>query len=357
MKSPPVPGSGEGRQPKVPPHVMAEASVWIARLHGPSRSPEMERECLAWQAQSALHRQAFEWCTDAWVEVRGVRVSDAYRSAAAMAKSSGAESSKGSGTWRPWWTLMSAAAMIVVGAAFALHHWRGGDVYETRIGELQSVMLNDGTRMSLNTETRLRVDLGTNQRSVTVQGGEAMFEVAKDPHRPFIVRVGDSEVVVVGTVFSVRLTGGGGRGARDALAVTLIEGEVTLRAASGNAPHGIAPPQPMQMRAGDRVRLAKPSTASAAVVPQLDRPRIEQVVAWKRSEVVFEDVSLGEAVAEMNRYNRTPIVLPADIAVSGLRVSGLYRTGDSSGFAHAVAALHGLAVHDRGGRLELAGHH
>ncbi|WP_431257606.1 hypothetical protein ACQ86G_23725 [Roseateles chitinivorans] len=85
----------------------------------------------------------------------------------------------------------------------------------------------------------------------------------------------------------------------------------------------------------------------------LDRPRIDQVTAWKRSEVVFDDVSLPEAVTEMNRYNREPIVLVDDAALSRLRVSGSYRAGDSDGFAHAAATLHGLLMRRVDGRFEL----
>lgn len=85
---------------------------------------------------------------------------------------------------------------------------------------------------------------------------------------------------------------------------------------------------------------------------RLDQQHLEHLLAWKRGEVVFENVSLPEAVAEMNRYTRTPMVLIGD--VSKLRVSGLYQTSDSPGFAQAVAALHGLALREHQGRLELA---
>jgi transmembrane sensor len=112
------------------------------------------------------------------------------------------------------------------------------------------------------------------------------------------------------------------------------------------------------MKAGDRLLLDRPSgPAASQVVARVDRPNVERVLAWKRDEAVFDDTSLADAVAEMNRYNRTPIVLLDGLASAGLRVSGLYHTGDSSGFANAVAALHGLQVHEEGGRLELAKPH
>ena len=210
--------------------------------------------------------------------------------------------------------------------------------------------------MSLNTAARVRMELGSAQRTVRIEGGEALFEVAKDAHRPFVVRAAGSEVVALGTAFAVRLaperesTG-------DALAVTLIEGQVTIRPAPGSA-EGTAPARPFFMQPGERVRLSEaadaPNKGAKGATIQVDRPRIDQVMAWKRSEAVFDDVSLSEAVAEMNRYSRTPIVLLGDESLTRRRVSGLFRTGDNAGYARAVAAVHGLVVQERPDRLELA---
>lgn len=77
-------------------------------------------------------------------------------------------------------------------------------------------------------------------------------------------------------------------------------------------------------------------------------------MAWRRNEAVFDDVPLSDAVAVMNRYSRQPIVLVGDGSAKGLRISGLFRTGDNVGLARAVAALHGLVMHDLGDHLELA---
>src|SRR5262249_31945528 len=102
----------------------------------------------------------------------------------------------------------------------------------------------------------------------------------------FVVHVAGTEVVAVGTVFAVRSS-------VDALAVTLIEGRVTVRPSADAG--GVAPAAPLTMNAGERVRLKASGSPSSA---QVDRPNIEQVVAWKRSEVVFDDVALVDAVAE-----------------------------------------------------------
>lgn len=353
MKMPHQPDTPPEQRPVVTPEIAAEASVWIARLHGPSRSPAMERECLKWQTRSAAHRLAFERCTDVWEEVKGISVADAFASVSASAAANRADEQDELAKKKLRWPLLSVAVVAVLCAALAAQRWWGVDAYATKIGEQQMVLLDDGTRMSLNTGTQVRVDLGAHVRSVNVQAGEALFEVAKDAKRPFVVTVDSSEVVALGTVFSVRLSGDGP--ADEALAVTLFEGQVSLRAVAGGRVHGLTPSQAVLMQAGDRVRLVKsPLAPGAPSVPQLDRPPTEQLMAWKRSEAIFDGASLPEAVAEMNRYSRTPIVLSADATLSTLRVSGLYRTGDSVAFARAVAALHGLQLSERDGRMELA---
>ena len=321
--------------------VAAEAAVWIARLHGPDRSPEMEREFRAWQAKSRAHREAFERCTEVWIDVPRVTVANAFASANADARSSRTH------VWR--WSAAGATAALVACVAVLL--WKQVDGrYETGRGEQQRVVLDDGTRVTLNTDTRATVALSSGERRVTLVHGEALFEVAKDPARPFVVRAGGADVVAVGTVFSVRYTP---EVASEAgLEVTLVEGKVAVRDALPAAVDRAASSASRVMTAGDRLRWPR-LTGSALAVAQLDRPKLEAVTAWQRNETVFDDVSLVDAVAEMNRYGRTPIVLIGDFREDSLRVSGLYRTGESLGFARAVATLHGLTLHETPGRLEL----
>ena len=335
----------------VTPEIAAEAAVWVARLHGPDRSLRMERECLDWQARSAAHRLAFERCTDTWQDVAGVTLS-AYASAASPGAASDAK--RAGPLKRRRWAL--AATALVVGGVLVLQPWRTVETYVTGVGEQRLVVLQDGTRMSLNTATRVRVELARAQRTVKVEGGEALFEVAKDARRPFVVQAAGTEVVATGTAFVVRFSPGS-KGVGDALAVTLVEGQVVVRAATDGAT-GAALASPVVMAAGERVRLrrlggvATPGVSREAM--QVDRPRLDQALAWKRGEAIFDDVSLLDAVAEMNRYSPVPIMVTGADALRGLRVSGVFRTGDNASFARAVAALHGLVVRERSDRLELA---
>jgi len=344
----------EGR-PDVTQEIAAEAAVWIARLHGPGRTKQMEQEFRAWQAISPAHREAFERCTDAWQDVARIDLATAYRTSESE-RTAAARSNGGRREAVRRWIIASSVAAAVAVAVVLLADWRGENAYATKVGEQRLVVLEDGSRMLLNTNTRLRVDFASAQRTVDVSSGEAFFEVAKDARRPFVVRIAGTEVVAVGTAFSVRYARSAH--APDELAVTLVEGQVKVRAAGDKVGTALAPEHAVLMRAGERLRLDRqPRNALVPVVARVDRPDVERVMAWKRNEAVFDDTSLAEAVAEMNRYNRTPIVLLDGLESAGLRVSGQYSTSDSTGFANAVAALHGLAVREEAGRLELTSPH
>jgi transmembrane sensor len=112
----------------------------------------------------------------------------------------------------------------------------------------------------------------------------------------------------------------------------------------------MAPAQLLEMQPGERVRLS----AAQGEALQVDRPRLEQLPAWQRNEAVFDGATLAEAVAEMNQYGRTPLVLADDLARSDQRISGQFRTGDNVAFPRALAVLHGLTLHEQQGRLELS---
>ena len=336
-----------GEQGGVTPEIAAEAAVWIARLHGPSRSAQMEREFRAWQALSAAHRLAFERCTDTWQDVAGLTLSTYAHAVSSGAPARGVQ--RAGRLKRRAWAL--AATTLVVCSVLVLQPWQAADAYATGVGEQRLVVLQDGTRLSLNTATRVRVDLGAAQRTVHVEEGEALFEVAKDARRPFVVKVAGTEVVATGTAFVVQFVPRS-KGAGDSLAVTLVEGQVVVRGAAVATEAAL--PRPVVMAAGERMRLHPSGGAAKLTATQVDRPRMEQVLAWKRGEVLFDDASLLDAVAEMNRYSPTPIRLAGEVALGRLRVSGLFRTGDNASFARAMAALHGLVVLERPDGLELA---
>ncbi len=333
------------KPPLVTREILAEAAVWVVRLHGPGRSRAMQRDCLAWQARSAAHRLAFERCTDTWQDVAGVP--RAHIPVTPPGQAWGANGGGGGGRL--------SAAVVALGcvAALMVGFWRNGS-YSTGVGEQRLIVLADGSRMTLNTATDVRVTLTDAQRSVTVERGEALFEVAKDASRPFVVRVSDAKVVATGTAFLVRSTMPAETDG-DAFGVALLEGQVVVQRAASAVQSALD--RSVVMAPGERLRVRQAidgprRTESAG--ERLDHPPLAQLVAWQRGIVVLDDVSVADAVADMNRYSTVPIRIADSAARRSLRVSGVFRTGENATFAAAVAELHGLVVRHHDGGLELA---
>ena len=330
--------------------IAAEAAVWVARLHGPDRSPRMERDCVEWQSRSPAHRIAFERCTEVWQQVPGVGLQDAFAS-----RPTPSPTRISAPHPRRRWLIATPLAAAALAAGLALHTFGSGHSFSTAIGEQRLVVLDDGTRVTLNTATRLETRLTNTLRTVSITTGEALFEVAKDAHRPFVVEVAGSQVVALGTTFSIRYTPDP---VHPDASVTLIEGQVRVHPAKDGNRTGRSEGE-FLLHPGERARL--PATDGLArdphpaQPPQVDHPRIDQLVAWQRGEALFDNTPLTQAIAEMNRYSRMPIAIGADSATGNLRVSGLFRTGDTLAFAHAVAKLHGLTVQERNDRIELGG--
>ena len=337
---------GASDKPLVTREILAEAAVWVTRLHGPARSRAMELECLAWQAKSAAHRLAFERCTDTWQYAAGVQRAHIPAPAPDRLVRSAASRIRGQ-------RLALVFAALGCAAFIAVVLW-DNDTFSTGVGEQRLIVLADGSRVTLNTSTDVRVKQTDALRAVTVKRGEALFEVEKDPSRPFVVSVSDAKVVATGTAFLVRSTPPS-RPNGDAFDVTLLEGRVVVERASSTVQSSLA--SAVVMAPGQRLRVSQAGKEGRQVAPagtRLDLPELDSVLAWKRGVAVLDNVTLAEAIAEMNRYSTLPIRLDDSDAVQKLRVSGTYRTGDNEAFAHALAKLHGLVVKASNGELELA---
>ena len=305
-----------------PAEVDAEAAAWLARLQGPHRSRDTDAALKEWLKADPAHEAAFERATEIWELLPGLEPRPAP-----------AVEPERRGRRGVLVMAIAAVLLLVAGGGYAL--LSRPPVYETAVGEQQVAMLDDGSRVSLNTNSRVAILYSAGERRVRLERGEAMFEVAHNAARPFIVEAGDEQVRALGTTFVVRRDG------EARMAVTLIEGRVEV---SG---HGRATPARIAvLTPGQRVTVTP--TAGAA----LDRPSVEAVTAWRRGELVFEDVTLLEAAQELNRYNGEHLVV-ADPSLASLRLSGVFSTGDMEEAARAIATLHHLRARREGGEIRL----
>jgi transmembrane sensor len=313
------------------PEQFAEAAAWMARLRGPNRTSQFERGFHRWLDAKPEHRVAFESMTNAW-EVSG-RLPTPQISRTSRWEQLG---------YRQGFVrailAVATLAVLAIGVVFYVHYARG---LVTDIGEQRQLTLEDGSRIFLNTSTRILVRYDKSTRRIELIRGEAQFEVARNPHWPFVVHAGNQEIRALGTSFVVRYSEG-------TTAVTLVEGKVTVTpvAPAEPAPAEPLPKQAIALIPGQRLIVA---SASAAAV---DEPPLEKVTAWRRGLVDFDNTPLSEAVAEMNRYSTRPITL--DSAASGsIAVTGVFRAGDASSFAAALARAYDLDVNETSDAIHL----
>ncbi len=193
-------------------------------------------------------------------------------------------------------------------------------LYETGMGERIEIALEDGSQVTLDTQSRMGVNYTPNQRFVKLYDGRAMFDVAKDVERPFSVEANGRTVTALGTKFDVRSI-------NDEFVVNLVEGRVKVESQTNDD-------------AKDSLTLELEPGYQAVAMSLTDDPVISpadvtQTTSWQRGLLVFKNDSLQDAVSEMNRYSTTEIVL-ADTRTSQLRLSGAFKAGDNQGFSEAL---------------------
>jgi transmembrane sensor len=213
---------------------------------------------------------------------------------------------------------VAASVLLILFAGFywAFAHIRGGPhEYATAVGGFQIVRLGDGSEVTLNTNTHLRVELGNRARRIELDSGEAYFVVAKDPSRPFTVRVADHKVTAVGTQFAIKRTPPGAQ-------VLVVQGRVELRSSSAGTAEG-----PVTLDAGTLARTVK----SEVMVARIAEAEAELLLSWRSGFVVFRDTSLADAAAELNQYLPRKLFIE-DSSVASIKLSGRFRTDNLDAF-------------------------
>jgi transmembrane sensor len=286
----------------------------LAALHGPTRAAEEDTDTVA--------NTGVDTMTDA----------NANTSPVSSREPSTREPRYRPGMSRRQVLAASAATIAFVGGGLSWLLLRGGPTrYVSGIGEVRRISLEEGSTLLLNTATEVAVELTQHQRTIHLVRGEALFEVARDKARPFVVVANDTAVRAVGTAFVVRLDS-------SQVEVTVTEGVVEV------APLAAAQVVANTESASLTRRLKRVTATERVVIAAKRAPQIstlapgeaQRALAWREGQVSFDGETLATAVAEINRHNRRQIVVE-DPALAAKPIVGVFRAADPVGFSAAAA--------------------
>lgn len=309
-----------------------ETAWWFARLNQRKVSSDDIAAFSAWRRIPG-NAEAFDRLQMVWEASATLAEDPEIAALAASAKAAPDAPAKARALVAKLLTPLGAAgglAAVLVGLAV----WGVGrpTTYETVVGERRTVQLSDGSRVTLDTASRVEVRLSGDRRDIVLREGQAQFDVKRDHDRPFVVRAGETVVTALGTRFDVRRVGDGAR-------VVLVEGRVLVRG-------GPAPSQAWSLAAGQQVLTATPHPG---VIPA----DVPVATAWTSGRLVFKATPVSEAIAEVNRYSRDRIDLQAP-DIGDISVSGVFDAGDTDGFVAALTDLYPLtATRAPGGSIVL----
>jgi len=311
--------------------VEKEAAFWFARLRSDELGEEDRARFSRWLAADPAHVSAYADYQGLWSDLDEVAASgailDLRREALKLADQPRRVRRP---RWAPLGAIAAGIAVALIGGWMLVQgptlvpqavSSNGPATYRTEVGERSSITLADGSVVQLNTDSLLEVEYLEGRRGLKLLRGQALFEVAHDRSRPFVVEAGGQQITALGTAFDVHIGAGETR-------VTLIEGRIEVKRVNGSALFPVAP-EVRKLTAGEQ--LVAPEKRPF-VVRVAD---VEEAVSWREGRVIFSDEPLAQVIEEINRYSNRKVVL-GDGDLGDMRVSGVFRPGSADRF---VAAL------------------
>jgi transmembrane sensor len=304
------------------------------------RGPEVSRALAAWLGAHPRHRAAFLRISTAWRRADALRrLANPHEEAdldllaperppamESITEPAGSEALapvipiRPRASTRRWMLRVAAAAAFIATFGIGMSVWvthsaQATQTYVTAVGEFHRISLPDGSAVSLNTDTKIRVAYSGSERSVELLQGEAQFEVAHEADRPFVVTANGSHVSVVGTAFVVR------KRSATSLDVLVSEGRVAIDSA------------PTTLVSADQMALIRDGRVTTRSIDDITRR-----VAWMEGMLIFNGETLSEAVAEFNRYNRRKLVI-TDAEIASKTIGGAFKATNPERFATALEKM------------------
>jgi transmembrane sensor len=306
------------RVPKTSAMLRREAAAWLARLQS-GRGPNVERKFERWRESNPAHAAAFD------------RVRQSYEQAGLLRHSPNMvqrehASPIHSPEWKP---ALAAAVAVIVLVPIGTFLVRGGllrfggtdaVMLMTSVGEIRQVTLADGSTVTLDTSTKVDVEIGPSHRGAHLRYGRARFRIAP-AHEPFVVEAGSSTVTAADGVIDVEQVGRQNR-------VEVLAGAADVRGRG--------------QEQGEAVTLRAGESAAASVSGAIQKAALPLAADWTRGMLQFDGTPLADAVTLANRYSERHIILSGDL--DALRVTGAFRAGDTVALAQALAAAFDLSI-------------
>lgn len=334
-----------------------EASEWIAIGERRDLTPDEAEAFESWKAQSPQHRQMLDELNAVWSDLD--LLDDLHQfPLPPEAEETGERKIMPDNDVAPaparrfalpraglFAALAASFALVVAGAVYitASSPWSQNShaTYQTALGEQKTVVLADGSALMLNTQSMAEVDYTRNSRTVRLIRGEAHFDVAHNPARPFSVYAGDNIVRAVGTAFSVRVERG------NEVQVIVDEGRVALLSDPAEA----AAQSPAPSAARSEVDIAEVDIGGAAMVrgakieqmTKLSNEELLRKLAWRNGRISFAGEPLSEALEEIGRYTDISIDV-TDAEVENIPIGGAFRIGEVDEFLSALETSFGVTV-------------
>lgn len=300
-----------------------ESARWFARLRADDVSALDRSRWQRWMDADPRHVQAYQHQERLWSELADYANSDAIAGEVRAARRAIPEARRRRSRLAWAGAGLAAALAVTVGGMLHLTAPPQEILLVTAIGERRDVRLDDGSQVSLDADSQLRVTYSRKARDLSLDRGRLYVEAAPDPARPLAVHTEDGSIEAVGTAFDVHRRG-------DGTEVVLVEGRVLVR----NNREDTARAQTVAMTAGQQARLAR-----GQAQPRIQAAQLQGPPAWRSGRLVFSDQPLADVVEEFNRYSPSRIEL-TDGALADLRVNGVFRSEDPQSFLDGLSEMY-----------------
>ena len=323
--------------------IEAVAAVWLS-LRDRGMSSAETTEFMRWLQQDPAHAAAFADLESAWRDVGRLAVvrsdADSPPDRDLLAPRPRPRRRRG-----PFVAALAAAAAVAVGIFIGHEATITRATAVTTVGSFQKIDLPDGSVVQLNTDSALDFEFSGKTRQVRLRRGEAHFEVAKDPSRPFFVSAGGISVRAIGTAFNIRLRGAD-------VEVLVTEGRIGVRSAeSKKKREEPAAAAALELSAGE-ITLVPQAQVAAAKVTEIAAPQVRRTLAWQERRIEFDALPLADVVEEFNRYNRCKLVI-TEPALARKVFTGTFRADGYQAFVRILEDTFGVRADRRTDEIRL----